>query len=61
MKFFDRTLCNILQKAVAKKDPANYEPWETALVSALGKTCDWTDKKYLQHSAYFFVAPYLDL
>ncbi len=48
MKFFDRTLCNILQKAVAKKDPANYEPWETALVSALGKTCDWTDKKYLQ-------------
>jgi len=48
MKFFDRTLCNMLQKAVAKKDPANYEPWETALVSALGKTCDWTDKKYLQ-------------
>lgn len=48
MKFTDRTLCKMLQKAVAKKDPQDYEPWEKALMSAVGKTCDWMDKKYLE-------------
>lgn len=48
MKFGDRTLCKMLQKAVAKKDPNTYEPWEKALMSAVGQKCDWTDKKYLE-------------
>lgn len=48
MSFADRTLCKMLQKAVAKKDPKDYEPWEKALMSAVGKACDWTDKKYLE-------------
>lgn len=48
MSFTDRTLCKMLQKAVAKKDPKNYEPWETALMSAVGKVCDWTDRQYLE-------------
>lgn len=48
MKFTDRTLCKMLQKAVAKKDPADCEPWEKALMSAVGKACDWTDRKYLE-------------
>lgn len=48
MKFTDRTLCKMLQKAVAKKDPQEYEPWEKALMSAAGKVCDWTDQKYLE-------------
>lgn len=47
MSFKDRTLCKLLQKAVAKKDPADYEPWEKALMCAVGQKCDWTDKKYL--------------
>lgn len=48
MKFMDRTLCKMLQKVVSKKDPSTYEQWGTALVEAVGKTCDWTDKEYLQ-------------
>ncbi|MBP3610650.1 MAG: flavodoxin [Lachnospiraceae bacterium] len=48
MSFSDRTLCKLLQKAVAKKNPADYEPWEQALVSAMGQSCDWTEKKYLE-------------
>lgn len=48
MTFKDRILCKMLQKAVAKKDPATYEPWEKALMCALGNKCDWTDKKYLE-------------
>lgn len=47
MKFIDRTLCKMLQKAVSKKDPADLEQWEEALVGAIGKTCDWTDKSFL--------------
>lgn len=47
MKWVDRMLCKMLQKAVAKKDPATYEPWEAALMSAVGKSCDWTDRAYL--------------
>lgn len=47
MKFIDRTLCKMLQKSVAKKDPSTYEPWMKALMCAVGQDCDWTDKKYL--------------
>lgn len=47
MSFRDRTLCKMLQKAIAKKDPDTYEPWMKALMCAVGKTCDWTDRKYL--------------
>ena len=48
MSFGDRTLCKLLQKAVAKKSPAEMELWEQALFSAIGQSCDWTDKKYLE-------------
>lgn len=48
MSFADKTLCKMLQKAVAKKDPSAYEPWEKALMCAMGQKCDWTDKEYLQ-------------
>lgn len=48
MTFKDRTLCKMLQKAIAKRDPNTYEPWMKALMSAIGKKCDWTDKEYLK-------------
>ena len=48
MSFKDRTLCNLLKKAVAKQNPDTYEPWQKALMCAVGKNCDWTDKEYLQ-------------
>ena len=47
MTFTDKTLCRLLQKSVAKKDPNTYEPWMKALMCAVGQNCDWTDKKYL--------------
>lgn len=47
MKFKDRMLCKMLQKAVLRKDPSTYEPWEDALVHAMGGDCDWTDKQNL--------------
>lgn len=47
MTFKDRTLCRLLQKAVAKQDPETYEPWQKALMCAVGQKCDWTDKEYL--------------
>lgn len=47
MSFKDRTLCKLLQNAVAKKEPATYEPWEKALMCAVGQSCDWTDRTYL--------------
>lgn len=56
MSFADRTLCKMLQKAVAKKDPKDYEPWEKALMSAAGQVCDWTDKKYLEPLLAFVAA-----
>lgn len=31
-----------------KKDPATYEPWEVALIQAVGSKCDWTNKKYIE-------------
>lgn len=48
MSFKDRTLCNLLRKAVAKKDPSDYEIWEKALMEAGDNNCDWTDKKYIE-------------
>ena len=48
MTFKDKTLCKMLQKVVAKQDPKTYEPWQKALMSAVGQKCDWTEKKYLQ-------------
>ena len=48
MSFRDRTLCKMLQKAVAKKEPSAYEPWEAALMEAFEQRCDWTDRQYLK-------------
>jgi len=48
MTFGDRTFCKMLQKAVAKQNPEEYEPWQKALMCAAGQTCDWTDRKYLE-------------
>lgn len=47
MTFVDKTLCKMLQKAVAKQDSNTCEPWQKALLGAVGQKCDWTDKKYL--------------
>ena len=48
MTFVDRTMCRMLRKSVAKKDPSTYEPWMGALMSAVGQHCDWMDRKYLE-------------
>ncbi|SHI44483.1 flavodoxin domain-containing protein [Lutispora thermophila] len=48
MSWKDKVLCNLLKKAVAKKDPSTYEPWEAALMEAIGRSCDWTDKEYIK-------------
>jgi len=48
MSWTDRLLCKLLKKAVAKKDPATYEPWEVALMEAVGSSFDWTDRAYIQ-------------
>lgn len=47
MSFTDRTLCRLLKKSIAKKDPADYEPWMHALMEADGRSCDWTDRTSL--------------
>ena len=48
MSLKDRTLCRMLQKAVARQDPATYEPWQKALMCAVGQKGDWTDRKYIE-------------
>ncbi|MBR5091620.1 MAG: flavodoxin domain-containing protein [Ruminiclostridium sp.] len=48
MSFKDKTLVNMLRKAVSKKDPAKYEIWEKALMEAGEDICDWTDKEYIK-------------
>lgn len=48
MSFTHRTLCRMLQKAVAKQNPEEYEPWQKALMGAKGQKCDWTDKENLE-------------
>lgn len=48
MTFTDRTLCRLLQRSLAKRDPATYEPWQAALMEGAGKgACDWSDPAYL--------------
>ena len=47
MTFADRTLCRMLQKAVAKKKPEDCELWEKALLEAGDQKHDWTDRSYL--------------
>ena len=47
MSWADRTLCGFLQKAVAKQDPAQDEPWMAALREAGGRSRDWTDRAAL--------------
>lgn len=48
MSFVDKNLCKMLRKAVGKKDPADYEIWEKALMAAGDTPCDWTDPKYIE-------------
>lgn len=48
MNVVDRNLCKMLRKAVAKKNPNEYEVWEKALMEAGDDSCDWTDKKYIE-------------
>lgn len=47
MNIVDRNLCKMLRKAVMKKNPAEYEIWEKALMAAGDEKCDWTDKSYI--------------
>lgn len=49
MSLADRTLCKMLRKSVAKKDPKDRAVWEDALMEGdehNGR--DWTDKSYLE-------------
>ncbi len=48
MSFGHRTLCRMLQKTVTKQNPEEFEPWQAALLGAVGQKCDWTDKTYLE-------------
>ena len=47
MSILDKSLCKMLKKAVAKKNPEEYEPWEKALMEAGEEKHDWTDKAYI--------------
>ena len=47
MSFVDRNLCKMLQKAVAKKKPEDWEVWEKALMQAGDQKHDWTDRSYI--------------
>lgn len=44
----DRVLVKLLKKMTAKQDPAGYEPWQAALMSAGAGLADWTDRAYLR-------------
>ena len=49
MSFADRTLCCMLRKSLAKKDPKEMEVWERALMEATDNEAhDWTDKSYIE-------------
>ncbi len=45
MSLKDKTLCKMLKKVLSKKDPINYEPWQSALVQSVGTYQDWTKKE----------------
>lgn len=47
MTFADRTLCKMLIKSVAKKDPDTLEVWEKALLEGRDQKRDWTDRSYI--------------
>lgn len=44
----DKLLCKMLLKAVAGKDPTTLEPWQSALMSAVGQARDWTDQQNVE-------------
>ena len=49
MTFKDRTLCRLLRKVVAKKNPEEYEPWEKGLMEVReDEAGDWTDVAYIE-------------
>ncbi len=49
MSFMDRTLCKMLRKAVAGKNPDEYEAWEKALMSVgENEKGSWIDRSYLE-------------
>lgn len=48
MNFKDRTLCRMLKKSLQKSKPETLEPWMEAFLEADGKSCDWTDRAYLE-------------
>lgn len=47
MTMRDRILIGMLKKMVSKKAPSQYEPWESALMEAIGKAGDWTSEEHL--------------
>ena len=51
MSSWDRFLCRLLQKSVAKKDPATLESRERALLEAGSSRCSWLKESYL-HPLY---------
>ena len=57
LSFADRTLCRMLMKSVAKKNPAELAPWEQALMEAQGRHCDWTDARHLEPLVEFIQEP----
>ena len=49
MSFADRTLCGMLRKSLAKKDPKDLAVWESALLEATDNEAhDWADKSYIE-------------
>lgn len=48
LKPADRFLIGLLKRAVLKKDPAQYEPWQKALAETIGRKGDWTAKENLR-------------
>ena len=48
MSFKDKTLCKMLRKSLAKKEPKDLAVWEAALIEAVDTGNDWTDKEYIK-------------
>lgn len=47
MSLKDRTLCRMLKKSLAGKEPSQLEPWMQTLVQAGDTPIDWTDPEEL--------------